>query len=223
MGHVPHLFLPGPWEAPRLLLGDGHVHHLTRVLRMGDGAEVSYTDGAGTLGRGTLQQGAVERGPEAVGTSAPPVSVAVAPPASRQRARYVVEKLAELGVRRLIWVRTRHTEGRPPSDEKARAWVHSALEQSRGAWEMTIDQTALADLDGGRLVVVHPGPDPFTLSGPAPDSPILLIGPEGGLDEDEIPSGAARLALGPTILRVETAAVAATVSWYGLHGRQRPR
>lgn len=223
MGHVPHLFLPGPWESPRLLLGEDHVHHLTRVLRMGDGAEVSYTNGTGTLGRGTLEQGAVERGSETVGTATPAVEVAVAPPASRQRARYLVEKLAELGVHRLVWVRTRRTEGRPPSDEKAQAWAHSALEQSRGAWHMRIGRATLGDLDVRRLVAVHPGPEPFTLSGSAPDSPILLVGPEGGLDESEIPPGAARLALAPTILRVETAAVAATVSWYGLHGREHPR
>jgi 16S rRNA U1498 N3-methylase RsmE len=99
----------------------------------------------------------------------------------------------------------------------------SALEQSRGAWLMAVGRNELADLDSGRLVVVHPGPQPFTLSESAPGSPILLVGPEGGLDVAEIPPEAARLTLGPTILRVETAAVAATVSWYGLHGPQRPR
>jgi 16S rRNA (uracil1498-N3)-methyltransferase len=223
MGHTPHLLLPGPWEGSRLPMGDDQVHHLSRVLRMDDGEEVTYTDGAGTVGEGRLAEGAIERGVEGAGVSAPSLEVAVAPPASRQRARFVVEKLAELGVRRLIWVRTSRTEGRPPADDKTMAWVVSALEQSRGAWLMAVERSALADLDSGRLVVVHPGPEPFTLSGPAPGSPILLVGPEGGLDEAEIAPEAARLALGPTILRVETAAVAATVSWYGLHSPQHPR
>lgn len=223
MGHVPHLFLPGPWEGSRLPLGDDHVHHLSRVLRLGEGAEVTYTDGAGTVGEGCLSAAAIERGVEGPGPSTPYVEVAVAPPASRQRSRFVVEKLAELGVRRLTWVRTRYTEGRPPAHDKSKAWAVSALEQSRGAWLMAVGRNELADLDSGRLVVVHPGPRPFTLSESAPGSPILLVGPEGGLDVAEIPPEAARLTLGPTILRVETAAVAATVSWYGLHGPQRPR
>ncbi|HSJ36403.1 MAG TPA: 16S rRNA (uracil(1498)-N(3))-methyltransferase [Acidimicrobiia bacterium] len=223
MGHVPHLYLPGPWQGPELALGDDHEHHLTRVLRMSPGAEVSYTDGEGTAGRGILGRGVVERDDESSGSLGPAVEVAVAPPDSRQRARFVVEKLVELGVRRLIWVRTRRTEGRPPPEEKARAWAVSALEQSRGTRLMAITRSHLDDLDPGRLVVVHPGPDPFSLAGPRPESPILLVGPEGGLDEAEIPPGAPRLALGSTILRVETAALAATVSWYALHGPDRSR
>ncbi|HLU32312.1 MAG TPA: RNA methyltransferase PUA domain-containing protein, partial [Acidimicrobiia bacterium] len=114
MGHVPHLYLPGPWQGPELALGDDHEHHLTRVLRMSPGAEVSYTDGEGTAGRGILGRGVVERDDESSGSLGLSVEVAVAPPDSRQRARFVVEKLAELGVSRLIWVRTRRTEGRPP-------------------------------------------------------------------------------------------------------------
>lgn len=223
MGHVPHLFLPGPWQGPELALGDDHDHHLTRVLRMSPGAEVSYTDGEGTAGRGRLGRGLVERGAESSGSVGPSVEVAVAPPDSRQRARFVVEKLAELGVRRLSWVRTRRTEGRPPPEEKTRAWAVSALEQSRGTRLMAVTRSDLDDLDPELLVVVHPGPDPFSLTSPGPESPVLLVGPEGGLDEAEIPPGVPRLSLGPTILRVETAVVAATVSWYVLHGRGRAR
>ena len=35
-------------------------------------------------------------------------------------ARFLVEKLAELGVADLIWLRTRHGEGRPPSPDADR-------------------------------------------------------------------------------------------------------
>jgi molecular chaperone DnaJ len=175
MGHVPHLFLPGPWEGSRLQLGDDHLHHLGRVLRMGDGAEVTYTDGAGTVGEGWLAEAAIERGVETPGPSTASLELAVAPPASRQRARFVVEKLAELGVRRLIWVRTRHTEGRPPANDKSKAWAVSALEQSRGAWLMAVGRDELSDLDSGRLVVVHPGPNRSPSRGPP-----RLADPSGG-------------------------------------------
>ena len=38
-------------------------------------------------------------------------------------------------------------------------------------------------------------------------APILLVGPEGGLAPDEIPVGARKMELGPTVLRTETAAI----------------
>ena len=39
------------------------------------------------------------------------------------------------------------------------------------------------------------------------EAPVLCVGPEGGFDPGEIPVGAARLHLGETLLRVETAAI----------------
>jgi 16S rRNA (uracil1498-N3)-methyltransferase len=41
---------------------------------------------------------------------------------------------------------------------------------------------------------------------------VMCIGPEGGFREDDLPSGAVEVGLGPRILRTETAAmVAATL------------
>ena len=44
-----------------------------------------------------------------------------------------------------------------------------------------------------------------------PDDPVLCVGPEGGFAPGEIPDDARRISLGPTILRVETAAIAGSV------------
>lgn len=218
MGHIPHLLISDPWDGPLLALSAGQVHHLEKVLRRQAGDAVSYTDGAGVIGTGRLAAGRIERGDEALVESWPEVEVAVAPPDSRSRARFIVEKLAELGVRRLIWVRTRHSEGRPPPETKARAWATAALEQSRGAWGMDLAELRLDELDEERLVVTHPAPAAEkTPDAPPAGPPIILIGPEGGLDDAEMPDRAARMWLGPSILRVETAAVAATVMWYAKH------
>src|SRR5690606_41001555 len=76
------------------------------------------------------------------------------PPASR---RFPYTTLfRSLGVARLLWVRTRFTEGRPPPAAKSKAWAEAALEQSRGAWLMDIGQCALSDLDPIGLVVADP-------------------------------------------------------------------
>lgn len=207
MGHVPHLHIPRPWDGGRLPLSDDQQHHLRRVLRVGPGDPVSYTDGAGAVGSGELSEADVERGEE---ESVPPpldLTVAVAPPASRHRARFLVEKLAEIGVRRLVWVRTRRSEGRPPSADKARAWAVAALEQSRGGWLMEVVSGSIADFEPETMVVADPDGPPE----PGGEATVLLVGPEGGLDTDEVPDGVRRISLGPTILRVETAAIAGAI------------
>lgn len=207
MGHIPHLHIPGPWTTPGLPLDRNQQHHLAKVLRMGDGDPVTYTNGAGVIGQGSLREGGIARGEESHADRNATVGVAVAPPSSRQRCRFLVEKLAELSVERLIWVSTRHTQGRrPPPEDKAKAWIKAAVEQSRGAWMMEISHADVGDLEAEQLIVAHPSGEP-TASVASSGSPLLLVGPEGGLDEDEIPPDVPRLSLGPTVLRVETAAV----------------
>ncbi len=210
MPHVPHLYLPAPWEGPELALPPPAAHHLRRVLRRGDGAAVTYTDGAGALGDGTLHGGSLRRGEErSVPLPSPAVTVAVAPPRSADRARLVVEKLAELGVDRLIWVRTEHGQARPPQPAKVRAWAVGALEQSRGAHLLAADEGAVAPGDlTGTLWVADPSGDPP----PAGAGPVtVLVGPEGGLAPGEVPAHGRRIGLGSRVLRTETAAVAAAV------------
>jgi 16S rRNA (uracil1498-N3)-methyltransferase len=207
MAQTPHLYIPSPWEATDLDLGDDQRHHLFRVLRLAPGAPVTYTDGVGTVGEGRLTELGVKRGGERSVRRHATVSLAVAPPSSRSRCRFLVEKLAELGVARLWWISTLRTEGRPPSDDKAKAWMMAALEQSRGAWAMEMGVVALPDLDPRRVVVA----DPEGESREIPPDAVLLVGPEGGFDDGEIPPGWPRVSLGPNILRVETAAVVASV------------
>jgi len=212
MRHVPHIFLGGPWESSELALSDEQGRHLSRVLRLADGAVVSYTDGAGARGKGELTGGLVRRGEETRDPRpTPEVTVAVAPPSKPNRARFLVEKLAELGVDRLIWLRTRLGEGRPPKPTKAEAWARSALEQSRGAWVLRIEgPMTIGDLPTSSTLWVaerETNPPPSVAEGG-----ILVIGPEAGLAEGEAPQRANRIGLGTRVLRVETAAlVGATI------------
>ncbi|CAN5886139.1 hypothetical protein BH23ACT5_BH23ACT5_22580 [soil metagenome] len=187
-----------------MTLADGQRRHLERVLRLGEGSPVSYTDGRGVEGTGHLLNGAVMRGPEVTGAAPARVTLAVAPPAERSRARFIVEKLAELGVARLVWVHTRRTEGRPPPPARSEAWAEAALEQSRGSWLMEVASGRVEALDRP-LVVADRSGTPSWPGGCA----CVLVGPEGGFDEAELPEDAVRVSFAPTVLRVETAAVVA--------------
>ncbi len=91
----------------------------------------------------------------------PPVAVtlAVAPPHDKDRLRFMVEKLAELEVRRLAFLQARFGAGRLPDQSKATSWAIGALEQSQGGWLMEISPgwTEVGGLDPANLVVCGPG------------------------------------------------------------------
>ena len=91
MVHIPHLFLPGPWNEEDIRLNPEHEGHLSKVLRRSPGSAVSYTDGAGRLGAGTLEPGLVVRGrEETIERPSPTLCMAVAAPRSRDRLRFIV-------------------------------------------------------------------------------------------------------------------------------------
>ena len=167
-----------------------------------------------------MGEGAITRGEEAaVAQPSPPIGLAVAPPRSVRRQRFLVEKLAELGVDRLTWIITEHTEGRPPKADKARAWAIAALEQSGGAWLMDVDGPAdideLASEPGTLWVAERESfPPPSVVEGG-----IIVIGPEGGLDKGEAPETGIAFGLGKRVLRVETAAMTAATLFLDRCGR----
>ncbi len=206
MKHVPHLHLPAPWDDGALVPLEAQARHLQKALRMKPGDEVSYTDGSGVVGLGSLEPDlTVSRGEERLVPKPTQLHVAAAPPSARDRQRFLVEKLSEMGVERLSWLRTRHGTGRVASPEKLSAWARGGLEQSRGAWLIDVGDALVdwADLVPPLVVCEQGGP------APAGSPRTVVVGPEGGWAEGELPSGSQRLGLGSTVLRVETAAIAA--------------
>lgn len=205
MRHIPHVVVGAPWPDETLTLSVMQWRHLTKVLRLRRGDEITYTDGLGTIGSGVLGERSATRNDEHRVPRATELTVAVAPPANKDRQRFVVEKLAELGVAKLVWLSTKHGKDRLASPAKVFAWTLAATEQSRGAWlmESTPDVVGWEALEGP-ITVCHPG------GSKTPRQPqTVVVGPEGGLSDEEIPEDAARWDLGPTTLRVETAAVVA--------------
>lgn len=211
MRHTPHLVIAAPWEGPSLSLSEAQWRHLDKVLRASRGDPVTYTDGLGTFGTGILGSQVVERGDEEEKVRPTQLTLAVAPPASKDRQRFLVEKLAEIGVARLLWLETRHGKNRITSASKVLSWILAAVEQSRGAWlmEASTDLVRLNDLEG-RLLICRPGGK----SGPI-QADVVVIGPEGGFAEGELPQGVHLWDLGPNVLRVETAAIVAAARLSG--------
>lgn len=206
--HIPHLYVPGPYAPGRIGVVEATRVHLERVLRNSGPLEVSYTDGSGLVGSGLYSAGWIQRERETSYERKNAVTIAVAPPKNKSRARFIVEKLAEIGVARLLWLESARSEGRVPRVEKSASWAQAALEQSRGCWLMEVaGPVAVADIPrfGTVLLADRDGADIDDIELPA--DAILCVGPEGGFAPDEFLESVVRVSLGGSVLRVDTAAL----------------
>lgn len=211
-------------------LEDGVEHHLRRVLRIHDGAEVVLTDGHGGLAHGRLTATGVKVDDVvSVPLSTPRLRV-VQGVAKRSRHDEVVRMLTELGVQWITAATTTRSQvdlGRKVERVRAR-WdsiVVSACTQSRRAHRPVVDgPVSLAEALPGplhRVLVAHPAAttNPLAaidelavMSAPATTAWTGVVGPEGGLTDDEVADlvdrGAIAVGLGSSVLRTEHAGLA---------------
>ncbi len=155
-------------------------------------------------------------------------------PVKKARTDMIVEKAVELGVRRLVPVRTSRTGAERFRHEKQQAHAIEAAEQCGATFvpevaPLTPLARLLADWDPARHLLFadetragQPAGLPADLAPPG----AIVIGPEGGFDPDErarlaaLPT-ARPISLGPRILRAETAAIAAITLWQARLGDWR--
>ncbi|MCK4176502.1 RsmE family RNA methyltransferase [Aciditerrimonas ferrireducens] len=216
-------------------LGPDGQHHLARVLRLAPGSPVVALDGRGGWRRCRLagegsRAGLEPDGPMVWAPRLHPELTVGLPPVKGERTEWAVQKLTELGVDRIVLLRTQRgvvrVEGQRAERYVARLRrvAEAALCQSRGAWlPAVLGPMSLAELDE-LLGAEGQGPAAVCVPGaagvPSLAEPAVLVGPEGGFVVEELlgPRGQPRAALdlGPTILRVETAAVAVASRLCGL-------
>jgi 16S rRNA (uracil1498-N3)-methyltransferase len=223
-------FIADEFSDDRAALVGEHADHLVRVLRARVGQEFDVATGS-TVRRGkivSVDGGRVdfELGEE---VSAQPLAeiTLVLSIFKFDRMEWAIEKCTELGVARIIPVIARRTDAHlaAASARRVERWqriVRLASEQSRRA----VPPEIAAPVKVAEIFKVHPGlrivlsesedqtllPDavkPISAGGV-----LLAIGPEGGWTDDELRSfqkaGWISASLGNTILRAETAAIAAT-------------
>jgi len=233
---TPRLFVetrlaPGP-----LSIDGAAAHYLVAVMRLKPGDPVKLFDDvtgewlalAARVGKRDLTLDVTERLRE---REAVPDLWLCAAPLKRGRIDWMAEKACELGVARLVPVVTRRAVVDRPKADRLRAHMIEAAEQC--------GRTALPDLaetvklpallgawpaDRALFFADEAGGAPAfeamrTHRGPA----AVLIGPEGGFDDEEraairaLPQAVA-VSLGPRILRADTAAAAAVALWMAAAG-----
>ena len=215
-----------------LTLEKPQAHYLRNVLRLKGGDTILVFNGKDGEWRATLSD-ADRRGRELSvheSTRAQTVPLDLHylfAPLKHERLDYMVQKAIELGVSRLVPIITQHVQVTRVNLERMRANVIEAAEQcgildlAEVASPLTFAQM-IASRDSERLVVfcdedaeVKDPVAALTTRRAGGRQPLaVLVGPEGGFAEEEraallrLPN-VVRLALGPRILRADTAAVAA--------------
>ena len=227
-------------------LGGSEGRHAATVRRLVAGERLDLSDGAGLLcvAEVTGVQGQVlharvlER--SLVPQPAPRITVVQAL-AKGDRDERAVETMTEVGVDVIVpWQAARSiVRWDSPRAQKAvtrwRTTAREAAKQARRPWLVDVPllestSAVVARLDaavaaGGVAVVLHEAADtPLRGLVFAPDAEVVLvIGPEGGIADDELAAfeavGAAVRRLGPTVLRTSTAGTVAAAIVMANSGR----
>jgi 16S rRNA (uracil1498-N3)-methyltransferase len=209
-------------------LTEAQARYLTTVLRLRQGAEVlvfNSRDGEWLAALGEVKKrGATLRLERQVRPQegGPDIDYVFAP-LKRSRLDYMVQKVTEMGVRRLRPVITERTIAERVNTERMRANVVEAAEQCGvlrvpEVHEPVRLQDALTGWDATRKLIYcdehEDNADPVELLGRIEPGPLaVLIGPEGGFSAGERQRLLGKpfvvpISLGPRIMRADTAAVA---------------
>ncbi len=233
------LFVEQPLgQGQEIALSQGHAHYLFNVLRQSIGTQIALfnnRDGewlaeivAGSK-RGATAQCRAQSAPQ----RSPPDLWLLFAPIKKARTDFIVEKAAELGAARILPVQTELTNSERIRQDRLQAHAIEAAEQCGGTFvpevaALTPLPKLLADWPENRALIFADE----TLSegarlAPLPPAPAaILIGPEGGFSGGERSRLRALphvhpIALGPRILRADTAVVAALTLWQSQQGDWR--
>ena len=227
------IYTPGPLQTgTQATLPEAGAHHLARVLRVRVGAPLVVFDGSGGEYRAEVVeiQGntvKVQIGEFIRGTPESPLKITLTQGMPRnERMDWALQKATELGVaaiRPIVTARSVVRLDDKQSAKKVEHWrniVIGACEQSGRNHIPAVlpplsfrDHLANGTREGLRLVLSPSAPGSLAGLASMSSKVELLIGPEGGLDDDELEraqsAGFVPVRLGPRVLRTETAAVTA--------------
>lgn len=229
---IPRIYTPVALAAGQTIeLDDNAAQHVGRVLRMQPGQALELFNGDGRDFPATIAEAGKRRVTATLGEpldnpSESSLRIVLGQTLSKgDRMDYAIQKSVEMGVSAIVPLVTEHCDVRLKGDREEKRLRHwqgvavSAAEQCGRAVVPTIEPVMTlpqwfdysASLDA-RLVLHHRTRQSLTTLA-RPGSVALMIGPEGGLSADEIAAaeqaGFLATALGPRVLRTETAPVAA--------------
>jgi 16S rRNA (uracil1498-N3)-methyltransferase len=230
----PPVFYAGRAELERdvVILSGAEGRHASTVRRLRPGERADVSDGAGLLAECVVtarDRGGLElavRARREVPRPDPLITVVQAIPKG-DRGEAAVEGMTEVGVDRIVpWAAARCVPVWPGergarSLARWRATAREAAKQCRRAWIPEVAEPAstaqVAEMIAAAscAVVLEPGAAESLgrLEPPASGAVLVVVGPEGGITDEEskayLAAGATSRGLGPTVLRTSTAGMVA--------------
>lgn len=238
------LFVAAPMQPGLdLTLPDAAAQHAIRVLRLAAGDALTLFNGDGHqypahLLRATTRQAEVRIGSVESPERESPLRITLVQALARgEKMDWIVQKATELGVARIVPVVSARSEVKLDATRSGKRLEHwraiaiAACEQSGRNCVPRIDApTTLAAWiaaddgapDGTRWLLLPDAESRMRNAAPSTPQATLAVGPEGGFADTDIDAlrqaGYQALALGPRILRTETAGLAALAALQALYG-----
>ena len=227
------LFVEHPLgEGQTIPLTRDQAHYLFGVMRLGPGDPVLLFNGHDGEWRATVAEagkrgGTLTTDAQTAPQRNPPDLWLLFAPIKKARTDFIVEKAAEMGAARILPVQTDFTNAERIRQDRLQAHALEAAEQCGGTYVPEVTalhklSDLLADWPADRHLMfcdeTLAGGSSALPGGLAGNPWAILIGPEGGFSDAERTRLAAHpsahpIALGPRILRADTAAVAALTVW----------
>lgn len=206
------------------------AHYLFGVMRLTVGAQVTLFNGTDGAWRAEVAEAGKRGGTlvcrdQTAPQTLPPDLWLLFAPIKKARTDFIVEKSVEMGARRILPVQTAFSNSERIRQDRLQAHATEAAEQCGATYvpevaDLTRLDRLLSDWPEDRQLMFCDEARAGAATG-LPNTPgpwAILIGPEGGFSDAErtklhaLPFAHA-IALGPRILRADTAAVAALTIW----------
>jgi len=204
---TPTIYIPNcDLDSDYITLDDSKLHHLKNVLRMKNEDNVNISNGNGKLLIGKLSKNDVKVSSKKDYVRNHETKIFVPALREKNRFRFMIEKLVELNVSKLVIGKTENSQNTRLEANRISNWAISAVEQSGSPFFPDIEVTEEIDFSIFRTCFDISG-EPINKDTDKVDT--FAIGPEGGWSPKELANFEIKYKITDFNLRSETAAVSA--------------
>ena len=204
---TPTIYIPNcDLDSDYITLDDSKLHHLKNVLRMKNEDNVNISNGNGKLFIGKLSKNDVKVSSKKDYVRNHETKIFVPALREKNRFRFMIEKLVELNVSKLVIGKTENSQNTRLEADRISNWAISAVEQSGSPFFPDIEVTEEIDFSIFRTCFDISG-EPINKDTDKVDT--FAIGPEGGWSPKELANFEIKYKITDFNLRSETAAVCA--------------
>lgn len=204
---TPTIYIPNcDLDSDYITLDDSKLHHLKNVLRMKNEDNVNISNGNGKLLIGKLSKNDVKVSSKKEYVRNHETKIFVPALREKNRFRFMIEKLVELNVSKLVIGKTENSQNTRLEADRISNWAISAVEQSGSPFFPDIEVTEEIDFSIFRTCFDISG-EPINKDTDKVDT--FAIGPEGGWSPKELANFEIKYKITDFNLRSETAAVSA--------------